>query len=184
MLRTVVMSLALLVATTATASAQTRVGQDLAARRDDVRDLVWLRTLSRDFDLARARGDFAALRRIDDRVRSAIRSELNESRNELRRDNRETANDRRAETRDLAEGRVNGGVRQGELASKDAHSAATERFALTRCEQILRRYDEVYARMDAGALNAKRGLLNEMLSLDFGELARDNHSVARDLRAR
>ncbi len=166
MLRALVLTAALFVSATAAAqsSAPHRGGgrADAAANRadasasriearDDSRDLATLENLRSDYARALARRDFRSARRIEERVQTELRREIAEGRSELRDERREG----------------------------DRREARKERASLSSTERVLREFERLAGRFDRRALNDKRVLLDEAVTLARAEASRNGWTTRR-----
>jgi hypothetical protein len=141
--------------------------------RDDVRDLRRLESVAARFDSARWANNFGELFRIEGELRVLVRRELAESRREIRDDRREVYEDNGWPMRP-GEWRPSYGRRD------DIRDYRAERFSMIRRHEIARQLDFLWGRMDWNALNQKRQLIGELITLAHQEVREDWQEVRED----
>lgn len=141
-------------------------------KRDDRRDLRQLKEVLVEFDKARANNNTKRLARIDERVKTLLRLEAQESGREAhldRQEVRKSAREARGDRRDLRD---------------DKRDLAKERRMHQRRSDIGREYTGLAGRMDPQSLNRKRALITELIKLAKVELRHTNQEIREDRRER
>lgn len=157
------------------------IRQDHRQRRDDLRDLGRLESLAERFDAARDHGDAERLQRIDRELRAAATAELHESRGELAGDRAELRRDKREVRRD-APGAGRADDRRD--LRDDRRDAAREARSLDRRREIASELRDLAGRYDEPALDRKRGLLGELITIARAETVANGSELREDRRER
>ncbi len=171
--------------------------QDRRQQVDDRMDAARARQLLAEYDQAIAANNVGRLNAIEASFNGEVARELRESRvesaqarQEVREDQREVRSDRREVGRDVATGKgpaalandVHDTNRDRRNTADDRVDAVKERISRERLEAIAAQSASLAGRFDANAVQQKRALYAELVSLAFNEIRRDTQESREDHR--
>jgi hypothetical protein len=156
--------------------------QDRAAIDDDERDLARLQQLLAALDAAGARGDRAAVLRLDTDLERELAAEARETRLEAARGRLEQRRDRQEVREERREGDRAGARDERRDRRDDRHDTLQEKRLELRREAIGREWAGLRGRTGPADLAARRSLLLELIELARREVRGDHQEIREDRR--